>query len=322
MVTITPFQKMYDTKNNVIGHNFTCQTYKSQDLRPYNFVDFDLIILQTFLDMEAVNCLKNTLVITSKRTDDPSKVHMEDLDQSASTTYDLVICENVEAILSHAGTPNFRPHFGTLLHILTSANKIIMVDPFITNRTLSFAMNLRSNNKRTLFETNTFNPNAGTKVNMLGIAQCVAQNKKVKETFVCHVIEAIKAGKKVCVVSGTIDFKNELFAAVIQKKAVGVKGILTYDSDDNINTTWVDPKIRLVIYTACQEKYISFDVPNIFNTMYIYGTSMCPRMHARNLMQAHLCVKHLIDKTIHVAINTTVQPEGHVATKERHGNHM
>ena len=271
---------------------------------------------------------------------DKIAIQVESLHRLNASTYDLIICDEMESILSQFSSTThnmLEKSFESFVSVFTQSTRVICADAFISNRTLEFVKNIAEEHnhigklfgqhedqdkypvyKRILFENNTFNPNSETRVNILGIANSMSQVAKVKNKFISHLIKALLSGKKICVVCAILDFKKEIIPEYIKVLAAQGLGedainesILSYDSEcsdhfitnlANVKTTWADPKVRLVIYTTCITVGINFDVPDIFNSIYIYGSNACPI--SRDLMQAHFRVRHIIDKVIHVAIIT------------------
>ncbi len=125
--------------------------------------------------------------------------------------------------------------------------------------------------------------------------------------------DALKTGKKICVVCASKAFKDMIIEQVCVKLGEKFRSkILGYDSDTSdhdinklgmIKKIWSSKKVKLVIYTTKITVGLSFDIPNVFNAIYIYGSVFCPI--ARDLMQSHFRVRHIIDKNIFIAINAS-----------------
>jgi hypothetical protein len=228
---------------------------------------------------------------------------------SSECTYDLIIADEIESILNQFSSTThnqLEESFKAFIKILTRSKNSIMADAFITNRTIEFCKSLDLNYK---FEVNTFNPNSHITAHILGIARSPTQVPGLKQTFLEHIKDSIKKGKKLCIASSSLKFNKE---EICKRINLDIDSIIQYDSkeDDslitnlkNVRETWSDPKIRLIIYTTIITVGVSFDIPNIFDNIYIYGTSNCPI--ARDLLQSHFRVRHIKDPHIYISLNAS-----------------
>ena len=228
---------------------------------------------------------------------------------SSECTYDLIIADEIESILNQFSSTThnqLEESFKAFIKILTRSKNSIMADAFITNRTIEFCKSLDLNYK---FEVNTFNPNSHITAHILGIARSPTQVPGLKQTFLEHIKDSIKKGKKLCIASSSLKFNKE---EICKRINLDINSIIQYDSkeDDslitnlkNVRETWSDPKIRLIIYTTIITVGVSFDIPNIFDNIYIYGTSNCPI--ARDLLQSHFRVRHIKDPHIYISLNAS-----------------
>lgn len=194
-----------------------------------------------------------------------------------------------------------------------------MADAFLSNRTMSLIEHLKQIRPtlKSKLDINNFNPNSHITAHILGVATNPHLIQPTKANFINHIIMQLKQNKKLCIVCSSKTFKQDIINAALQSSGKEfIKSILQYDGDTDdmaiedlgqVQQKWSDPYIRMVIYTTKITVGISFDVPNIFNSIYIYGSVNCPII--RDLMQSHFRVRHTIDNTIYVAMNTCKIPE-------------
>ena len=233
-------------------------------------------------------------------------IQVESLHHIQATTdpYDLIIADEIESILfqfSSTTHKNLQDSFTAFTRIMSEAKKVIMADAFVTTRTLEYCKSIRCEYH---YEKNTYNPNQHITANIIGIANAQSEVPGLKQAFVEHVQESLRENKKICIVSSSIKFNNEI-ASTMPKDQV-----LEYSSEssdqlikdlENVRTTWSDPKIRCIIYTGVITVGVSYDIPNIFDRIYMYGTSHCPI--ARDLIQGHFRIRHIKEPNIFIAIN-------------------
>ena len=225
-------------------------------------------------------------------------------------TYDLVICDEIESILNQFSSSThkyLRGSFTAFKEIVQQAKKVIMADAFITNRTLAFCKSLNVPFK---FEKNEFIPCGHINAHILAVAKSFRQTPTVKSIFIEHIKGSIANHKKLCITTSSISLNKEIVDTL--KSIMDEKHIIEYDSTTgdhlvsdlkNVRTTWADPEIKVVIYTGVITVGVSFDVPNVFDNIYVYGTSNCPI--ARDLLQAHFRVRHIINPNIYIVLNAS-----------------
>ena len=240
--------------------------------------------------------------------------HLLDNVYQEDMAYDLVICDESESVISQFSSPthqHLRNSFTAFIDTKLFTKKLILADAFISSRTVRF-IEMLSDLKpaRVTFETNTYNGKGDITLETIDIARIPSEIPRVKDACESHIVESIKAGKKLCVVSASKKFKDRIVNTLVRLGLLTRENILSYDRDvdnklfndlPNVTKTWADPNIRLVIYTTVITIGIDFSKENIFNTIYIYGSSACPI--ARDLIQAHHRVRHIIDKKIYCALN-------------------
>jgi len=246
-------------------------------------------------------------------------VQVESLRRLASSrkrlAYDLVVLDEIESILYQFSSDTHKDVqscFKVFFDIVMNSKKIIIADAFVTNRTVYLCQFLKKwrQNTRIKLDINLWNPNEGKKAHILGIADSGSEVKTVKDKFLKSLCESIQKGNKVCVVCGSRDFKNRIIQSLKENKLLTREQILDYDcftSDENVdalqqvNKLWGDENIRIVIYTTKITIGINFDLKDVFDHIYIYGSRQCPVI--RDLMQSHFRVRHTMHNAVFIALN-------------------
>lgn len=251
-----------------------------------------------------------------------SLVRFPDIENArCNLKYDLLILDEIESILyqfSSTTNRNVIKAFQVFISILQCSKYIIMADAFVTKRTLSLCKYLKnqkcfgdkeSPSFQIKMDNNLHNPNKDKQAIILSTAHNPRGIAKTKELFLKELHKDLKAGKKICIVSSSRIFIDEIIEVAkccgLDKKSVCVYDSITDDADidalQNVQAIWMKPLIRLVVYTTKITVGINFDLKGIFHKIYIYGSVMCPNI--RDLMQAHFRVRHTIDKQVVIAMN-------------------
>jgi len=235
--------------------------------------------------------------------------------------YDLVILDEIESILNQFSSETNKrldESFSAFLDIIHFSKKVIMADAFISNRTVHFAKNFVKNAdgtpKKQLRETNTHNPNSHITTNIIGLALNPTQPEPMRRHFIEHIMASLKNDKKMLVACSSKKFKDDIVKA-IKQDLLEECNILSYDGDaddslaeglENVREVWADPNIRIVLTTTKITVGINFDVPDVFDTIYMYGSNSCL---ARDLIQTHFRVRHIKEPNIYVALNCCHGPD-------------
>ena len=242
----------------------------------------------------------------------PDYVYPEDFDLMG---YDLVILDEIESILfqfSSSTHTNVSKAFHVFFQIITKSKKIILADAFLTKRSVRFCELMKKYKKelKCKLDINSFNPNSDITAKIIGIAHTAKELSQYKEKFIQHLKNQLRDNKKICACITSKSFKNEIIDAILHDDVLLSNQILDYDGDsddDKINklqyvkTIWENPLIKLVIYTTKITVGINFDIPDVFHSIYIYGSIKCPNI--RDILQAHFRVRHVIDKMVFIMLN-------------------
>ncbi len=294
------------------------QTFSKEKFAEFNTICQDFMHYQS----EEVKEIYDWSSINKLVVQVESLVRFPDVENArCNLKYDLVILDEIESILyqfSSTTNRNVIKAFQVFTSILLSSKYIIMADAFITKRTISLCRYLKNHKYfcdraspyfPIKMDDNLHNPNAEKQAIILSTANNPKSIVNTKGIFLKELYKDLKSGKKVCIVSSSRLFIDEILEAAkacgINKESVCVYDSLTDDTDidalQNIRTIWKDPLIRLVIYTTKITVGINFDLKDIFHKIYIYGSVMCPNI--RDLMQAHFRVRHTIDNQVMIAMN-------------------
>lgn len=230
--------------------------------------------------------------------------------------YDLVILDEIESILlQFSSTTNSNVHdaWAAFVTIIDGARKIVMADAFVTRRTLfinSLIKQLRGRRVcRTKFDNNKHNPNKHKTANIIGICKDPNKSNNLKDKFTAHVINNLKQGRKLCIVTGSKKYLDQLVLDITTQTDLNASNILAYSAESdadiidglqNVEQTWGRSDIRVVIYTTKITVGIDFSLKDVFDHIYIYGSVFCPI--ARDLMQSHFRVRHTTDNNLYIAL--------------------
>lgn len=275
--------------------------YQNEEVKAiFNWSSIDKLILQVeslirFPDIESIGC---------------------------NLEYDLVILDEIESILyqfSSTTNRNAIKAFETFVTILQESKHIIMADAFITKRTVSLCKHIKNIKYNTFtkdelyfpikFDNNLHNPNKNKNAIILDVGNSPRTVKKSKDKFLEEIGKDLKMRKKICIVSSSKIFIDEIME-MAKQHGINYDNVRIYTSntDDadidalgNVINDWSRDEIRMIIYTTKITVGINFDVKGIFHKIYIYGSIMCPNI--RDLMQAHFRVRHTIDNTVMIVMN-------------------
>ena len=230
------------------------------------------------------------------------------------TAYDLVILDESESVLSQVssttnGESSYQ-NFNTLIDLFHYAKKFVIADAYLMQRSLSFAKDVSDIcKKKIIYNVNEYKE-IGRVAKVLGNAKTLYELPTLQSKFMNHMIKSLKEGKKIVAAVGSKTYMENLKAGILEAMGPDFDSkIRMYSSksgDDimndlkDINKAWADPNIMLVIYTTKITVGVDFNLKDVFDCCYIYGTSTCPI--ARDLMQSHFRVRHLKDNVVYIAL--------------------
>jgi hypothetical protein len=141
------------------------------------------------------------------------------------------------------------------------------------------------------------------------------------DALVYVALEKLLMGKKLVFVVASKEKAREFAAACVKigigyKLYTGMSENVEQDQIDlsNVNESWNSPDIRCVIYTSTITVGVNFDLHDIFDELFVYGSSYgCT---ARDIFQGMMRVRHLKDNTMHYTIYTTPVNGEYPTTRE------
>lgn len=191
------------------------------------------------------------------------------------TPFDIVLMDEIESILAqcspsptHQG--NYIRNMNALQQITEQATKLIAMDAFITQRSIEFLEDLRTD---IAFVHNPYQP-----YNRIAVRTPCNNNKKNTSHFWKAVLETVKAGKRVAIPCGSqkqgLAFEKILIANNIS--------YLFYHSNDDrtmrketlqdVNASWA--KVQVLLYTPSVTIGINYDSKDCqFDQLFMYASA-------------------------------------------------
>ncbi len=217
-------------------------------------------------------------------------------------SYDVVVMDESESCLKQFSSESTMDKVlgkvtAMFEKIIKTANKIIAADAFISTRTIDFLLDLRKK-EEIHFQINEYKELDKKAIQIAG-----------KKLFFEKIIVELKKGKKIFLVCATKSkmewFEENLLKPWLNSKE-GPKNFKykAYHSDNddsytndigNVNQCWGE--CQLIMTTPRITVGINFDLPNIFDYGFIYGS--CYSCSPRDIFQTHLRVRHLKENTIY-----------------------
>ena len=204
-------------------------------------------------------------------------------------SYDLIIIDEVESILSQFNSPTFKGKsketFNFLEEIIKNSHKLITLDGDISNRTYNFIKSF------------------GDSINIINTAQ---KNQRIfyivddKEIFNNKLFQALEEKNKIVVVSQSRVKADEMYNIISCKYPllnILIYTSFTHDSEkmklDDVNNIW--DKCDVLIYSPTIEAGVNFDKPH-FNK--IFGILSDMSTSQRSFIQMLNRVRKITDNEI------------------------
>ena len=209
----------------------------------------------------------------------------------------LVVLDEVESLLyqmtSHKTHGiNHIQNLEMFENLLTHSKKVLCMDAFISNKTLNVLKNI---NKK--FSYYNYTKDLEKRVAIEYPQKNILKNKIIKE---------LEQGKKVYFFCSSRNQLTDYFLSDIKGK-LPQKKIIEYHSKkssidlNSINEEW--SKADLIIVTCTVTVGCNFDVPDMFNSIFVYASG-CSRNLVRDIFQSCYRVRHLIDKKMYFCLDT------------------
>jgi hypothetical protein len=199
----------------------------------------------------------------------------------------LVVLDEVESLLyqmtshkTHKG--NHIENLDMFELLLTQSKKVLCMDAFISNKTLNVFKNIKK-------EFSYYN-----------------YTKDLEKRVAIEYPKKNKQGKKVYFFCSSRKQLTDYFLSEIKGK-LPHKKIIEYHSKkssidlNSINEEW--SKADLIIVTCTVTVGCNFDVPDMFNSIFVYASG-CSRNLVRDIFQSCYRVRHLIDKKMYFCLDT------------------
>lgn len=248
--------------------------------------------------------LANYLDIYEKDYDrcDRLAIQLESLHKLNRTNFDIVVLDESESILKQFSSKTMRGKhlltFNKLEAIVNNSKQIIFADAFITDRTMKFAK--------------SFEPVIGYIENISLPVKREAIQIHV-EDFVEMIINSLRKKEKIYVACGTMKMVKEIEYTIksVRQKEVSLFNLLDnemifYHSDtsDSIDNTLKDVvsnwKTKKLVCTSPKITVgISFDVPDYFDKVFVFGYSSST---VRDQHQTIMRVRHIKTNTVYFTL--------------------
>lgn len=204
--------------------------------------------------------------------------------------YDLIVMDESEACLAQLSSPTCtkqRQVQETLIYLFSHANKIIVLDAFMTSKTIRFLEKAISKEKRVIIRKNIGKPKSRQAIDLTQSANPL-DSRKSKENLLAQLMKSLRNGKKCLCVSSS---KDTLFKYIehINKELPHIKIWCCHSDADvktkaelcNVNETWI--KYDLVIYTSSITVGVNFDLAYFDQLFLIISGYACS---VRDIFQA------------------------------------
>lgn len=240
--------------------------------------------------------------------------------------YDLVILDEIEGLLdtvtSDTNAQNLSTNITTFEDLIKTGKKCIMADAFVSNKTLAFLDDIKQDTgKSILIRINQFK-RSGKTARIMCVKKHPKDGNKPKEQMEKHILDYIKQGKKVAVITASRQYGEELtqtLSSTLKATGQDPNEVLRYYErfcDDlqlqhdlnNVRKEW--SKLSVLVYTTKITVGVNYDdsttdeTGNVvrdllnFDTIFVYGSSACPNI--KNMIQAHFRIRHIKEDSIYV----------------------
>ena len=232
-------------------------------------------------------------------------IQAESLHRVDLATYDLVIVDESEAVLSQFSSPTMTKKKGckeVFQDLFSNSKKLVLMDANQTDKTYNVVNRLRGS-KRVQCHVNLGDPNAPKKwaVPILG------KSGKEKGLLMARAVVAkLNKGEKIAVYS-----TSQRYAARLKNKIQNLcptKSCMLYDGKTdgnvkqqhfkNVDKYWV--QYDIVIYTPTVSVGVSFEVPDFFECLFVYAYNQsCP---IQDIFQGTARIRKLKSDTMYFAL--------------------
>ena len=241
---------------------------------------------------------------------------VESLHRFRTHAYDVLVMDEAETILmqcspSECHQGRHSANMESLEALIRGAKKVVVLDAFLTDRSLDVMKALRGDTTTVLIE-NTVNPYERTmeRVQVMhenSVKRMVEDIGGTYEAFTARILGSLRAGKRTVVVWGSRE-KGLTFEKRLQQAFPdwhrGRQWLFYHSEEDmaqrkatlaNINTTWA--QVQLLMYSSSITIGLNYDNRNKpYDDLYVYGTpgGCTPRDTAQSMLRCRfLTSNHL-----------------------------
>lgn len=224
-------------------------------------------------------------------------ISLESLNKYKYDKCDLLVIDESESIFNIFNSDtlkknNFKENLVKFKNLIKNSNKVLIMDAFLSNRSINAIQSLRDINKdNTIYYNNEYkySERIGIEVSQEGI--------------ITNIIKKLKDGKRCVLCTGSKRFGEKLIQNI---KNLNIDYIFYNDknslpNNSNVNEIW--KKTQLLVYSPTITCGISYDNPEfMFDNLYIYAVNV-KSTHFRDIIQAHKRVRNFKDNVIRFCIN-------------------
>lgn len=240
------------------------------------------------------------LYLKTKNVEDAKNlvIQVESL-HKVNQEFDLIVLDEVESIFSQLvsvethGTMIYNNH-DRFLFMMERAQKILCLDAFISSRTVEVFEKLKIPYHLSVYKSKA--------------VEREALQVPKKSHLLASMIEALKEGKKLFFFCTSKDKVQDFFLPKILEEVKNESSVLIYSSKHkkkmkDIRKEWSDPNIRIVITTSTITVGCNFDVPDIFDRIYMYVSAASKNL-IRECFQGHMRVRHVRENKMFYYLDT------------------
>lgn len=305
---VIPYLEMFDTLVIWSNVNTGKTTTMVKIIETYTDQRILLITFRISLAEKLIGTLRtNDFIVYNEHKGDLAAhkkviIQLDSLHRVSPDDWDVVIIDEINMLLQHFDSSLIRDHEALLSHfskIVINSEKLVLMDAYMTPR-VSKMVNALNRKKGHVVLRNLYSSEDQ--------ARTVFQYRSEKD-FSSKVIESIKLGKRIAVVSMSKN-KAEVYAEVIktQLREMGITpNVHVYTGDTiktkrnelrDVNASWANA--HAIIYTQTIVAGISYDVGPQFDTIFMYAS---PRTGSWDtVLQMLNRVRSVSERNIHLYI--------------------
>lgn len=227
---------------------------------------------------------------------DPEKhpfviIQINSIHRIPSFKYDMIICDEFESVLSMLSAhilKKRRTCIETLESICKSADRLILGDCNVTDRTWNLLKQWGLNGNQLHFEKNTYTSRSKH-----------ARQVGCPENLLFHINESLNNNHKIVIFSSSANFLVEKVIPTIEQehsdkkyllylggdsRSKAIKSGITVSDITDVEKEWGNPEIRIVMYTSTITVGVDFNIPDVFDDLFVQGVNGCAT--PREVLQA------------------------------------